>query len=57
MHSALYDIYALYNIHNGEYSNFVRIFKFKISKKEEQNIIYNMPFTICISQYIKTNMH
>ena len=57
MHSVLYDIYVLCNIQYGENSYFVRIFKYKVSQKEEQNIIYNMPFTIHISQYALYSMH
>ena len=51
MHSVLYDIYTLCNIHNSENSHFVRIFKCKGSQREETNIFHNIPFTIYISQY------
>ena len=30
---------------------FVNFFKYQVSQTEEQNIIHNMPFTVCTSQY------
>ena len=48
------------------YRYFVRIFKCKISQKEEQNIIYNMPcihalqimqLKVCTSQYVLKSIH
>ena len=51
MHSVIYDIYTLCNIHKSENSYFVRIFKYKISQKEKPNIIHTMLFIICLSLY------
>ena len=56
MHSVLYDIYVLWNIHQSENSYFERIFKYKVSQKTEQNIIHNMRFIICLSQYALKSM-
>ena len=62
MHSFLYDIYALCNIHNCKNPYFGKNVKLKVpQKKEETNYSHYLflytPFTIYISHYALHSMH
>ena len=61
VHSVLYYIYAIWNIHHSENLNDLRNFEYKDFQKIDQNNIYKMSFimhfTICTSQYALHRTH